>query len=66
VDKLVLKELVTRRQCPHDRRTVDVLITQQGLDLLQKMDDSDLPFGVENLTQAQARQLNQLLDKIRN
>jgi hypothetical protein len=30
------------------------------------MDDSDLPFGVENLTQAQARQLNQLLDKIRN
>jgi DNA-binding MarR family transcriptional regulator len=66
VDKLVLKELVTRRQCEHDRRTVDVLITQKGLDLLQKIDGSDLPFGVENLTKAEARQLNQLLDKVRN
>jgi DNA-binding MarR family transcriptional regulator len=66
VDKLVLKGLVTRRQCPHDRRTVDVLITQKGLDLLQKMDASDLPFGVENLSLSQARQLNKLLDKIRN
>jgi DNA-binding MarR family transcriptional regulator len=66
VDKLVLKELVTRRQCEHDRRTVDVLITHKGLALLQKMDEATFPFGVDNLTEAEARQLNGLLDKIRN
>lgn len=66
VDKLVGKGLVTRRQCPHDRRTVDVLITGQGLELLQRIDDSDFPFGVENLSEEEARHLNCLLDKIRN
>lgn len=66
VDKLVSKGLVTRRQCPHDRRTVDVVITEQGLALLQQIDASDFPFGVENLSQEEAWQLNQLLDKIRN
>jgi DNA-binding MarR family transcriptional regulator len=66
VDKLVAKGLVTRRQCPNDRRTVDVLITEQGLELLQQVDAADFPFGVENLSQEEARQLNQLLDKIRN
>ena len=66
VDKLVLKELVTRCQCEHDRRTVDVLITQKGLDLLQKIDEADFPFGVANLTEVEARELNRLLDKIRN
>jgi DNA-binding MarR family transcriptional regulator len=66
VDKLVLKNLVTRRQCEHDRRTVDVLISPKGLELLQKIDAASFPFGVENLTADEARQLNQLLDKIRN
>ena len=66
VDKLVSKGLVTRRQCPQDRRTVDVLITEQGLELLQRIDASDFPFGVENLSLEEARHLNCLLDKIRN
>jgi DNA-binding MarR family transcriptional regulator len=66
VDKLVVKELVTRCQCEHDRRTVDVLITRKGLDLLQKIDEADFPFGLANLTQEEARDLNRLLDKIRN
>jgi DNA-binding MarR family transcriptional regulator len=66
VDKLVLKGLVTRRQCEHDRRTVDVLITGEGLALLQKIDGGSFPFGVENLSEEEASQLNRLLDKIRN
>ena len=66
VDRLEVKGWVTRRQCPDDRRTVDVLITGAGLKLLEEIDASDFPFGVENLTEAEARQLNQLLDKTRN
>jgi len=66
VDRLVGKGLVTRRQCPQDRRTVDVLITEQGLELLRQIDASNFPFGVEHLSQEEARQLNSLLDKIRN
>jgi DNA-binding MarR family transcriptional regulator len=66
VDKLESKALVTRRQCEHDRRTVDVLITQKGLDLLRKIDEADFPFGVANLTETEARELNRLLNKIRN
>ncbi|KAA5548216.1 MarR family winged helix-turn-helix transcriptional regulator [Adhaeribacter rhizoryzae] len=67
VDKLVAKELVSRTQCEHDRRTVDVLITQGGLDLLKRIDDEskNLHAGVQSLTEDEAEILNQLLDKIR-
>ena len=38
VDKLLAKDLVIRRLCPHDRRAVDVIITEKGLELLEKLD----------------------------
>jgi DNA-binding MarR family transcriptional regulator len=67
VDKLVAKELVTRQQCPNDRRTVDVLITQKGLDVLQQMDELEggKGTGITRLTEEEALQLSDLLDKIR-
>jgi len=65
VDKLEAKNLVTRKQCPNDRRTVDVLITQAGLDLLSRMDEENIYQAINNLTEPEARQLNLLLDKIR-
>ena len=67
VDKLVAKNLVSRTQCEHDRRTVDVMITQAGLDLLNRIDadSKDYFFGLQNLTETEAETLNQLLDKIR-
>ena len=67
VDKLEAKELVTRKQCPSDRRTVDVLITEKGLNLLKEMDglESGEGTGMTNLTAEEAEQLNVLLDKIR-
>lgn len=66
VDKLVAKDLVSRTQCEHDRRTVDVLITEAGLALLERIDTElkDFHFGLQNLSQAEAETLNQLLDKI--
>lgn len=68
VDKLEAKELVTRKQCPADRRTVDVLITPKGLDLLKEMDvlEGGKGTGITNLTEEEAAQLNVLLDKIRD
>ncbi|MDX5437099.1 MAG: MarR family transcriptional regulator [Pontibacter sp.] len=68
VDKLEAKELVTRKQCPADRRTVDVLITAKGLELLKQMDglEGGKGTGITNLTEEEAAQLNSLLDKIRN
>ncbi|ALJ01427.1 MarR family winged helix-turn-helix transcriptional regulator [Rufibacter tibetensis] len=68
VDKLEAKELVTRKQCPTDRRTVDILITEKGLNLLQEMDslgDGGL-IGLKSLTPEEAEQLSSLLDKIRS
>lgn len=66
VDKLEAKELVTRKQCPHDRRTVDVLITEKGLALLQEMDPLEGGTGLQNLTEQEAKELSRLLDKIRD
>ncbi|MFD2245811.1 MarR family winged helix-turn-helix transcriptional regulator [Pontibacter ruber] len=68
VDKLEAKGLVTRKQCPEDRRTVDVLITEQGLELLAKMDNQEggTGTGITNLTEEEAQELSRLLDKIRD
>lgn len=68
VDKLEAKDLVTRKQCPDDRRTVDVLITQKGLDLLDEMDKVEGGHftGIVNLSEADAKELNRILDQIRD
>lgn len=68
MDKLEAKDLATRKQCPNDRRSVDILITETGLELLKKMDAAmeNQQIGFQNLTDAEARELNRLLDKIRD
>ena len=67
LDRLILKKLVTKSQCPNDKRAADVLITEAGLDLLKKsdgkMDETDL--AVFHLTKTEATQLSDLLDKCR-
>ncbi len=66
VDRLVQKALASRTLCPDDRRKVDVLITQKGLDLL-KMIDKRESFLKQHatLSEAEAKTLNALLDKLR-
>lgn len=39
VDKLVAKGCAVRVQCPSDRRQIELTITQEGLDLLARLDD---------------------------
>lgn len=67
VDKLLLKELVLRTECPNDRRAVDVVITEKGLTLLQEIDQYQINWEgtFHNLTEEEANQLSYLLDKIR-
>lgn len=67
VDKLEGKELVIRKQCPNDRRAVDVLISEKGLELLKDLDSSMEAYEqkLNKLSEAEASQLNDLLDKFR-
>ncbi|MCB9245419.1 MAG: MarR family transcriptional regulator [Flavobacteriales bacterium] len=67
VEKLRKKELVERRQCAEDKRQVDVILTDSGLQVLHELDDiiSGVDGSMNHLTEKEANQLNDLLDKLR-
>ncbi|WP_374507465.1 MarR family winged helix-turn-helix transcriptional regulator [Flavobacterium sp.] len=69
VDKLLVKDFVTRKVCPENRRKIEVKITQKGLDLLRELDPKvkahEDSFS-NNLNEDEKAQLNQLLEKFRN
>ncbi len=67
VDKLVLKKYVNRKESKKDRRSVDVKITQLGLDLLSKIDvlQNQMTDSLNNISNEEATLLSDLLDKIR-
>jgi DNA-binding MarR family transcriptional regulator len=68
IDKLLLKEFVTREVCPDNRRKIEVLITQKGLDVLGELDpkvtEHEQIFAA-NLSKNDLEQLNSLLEKYR-
>lgn len=68
VDRLISKGLVKKITCKTDRRLVDVIITDKGKKLLEKMDlkQEDLDNVLKNLTEEEAATLSNLLDKIRD
>ncbi|MBX2934612.1 MAG: MarR family transcriptional regulator [Ferruginibacter sp.] len=68
VDRLVLKGLAKKSICKADKRLVDVSISDKGLKLLSKLDNyqDDMDAVMQNLSAAEAKTLNILLDKIRN
>ena len=68
IDKLLKKGLVTRQVCPSNRRKIDILITQKGLDLLTELDlkvESNNQEITKNLNHKELTTLNNLLDKLR-
>lgn len=67
VERLRLKDLVTRKSAEKDKRAVEVTITEAGLKLLEEMQSSVDEFErlLDNLSEQETRQLNGLLDKIR-
>jgi len=68
IEKLKLKNLLTRKECKEDRRQVDVVITKDGLDLLSEIDKEFNKFEayINCLDSQEANQLNALLDKLAN
>jgi DNA-binding MarR family transcriptional regulator len=67
VDRLIQKGMVSRCTNKKDRRAVDIRISDAGLELLSKMDIEFKPkdFLKDNLTEEEAGQLSDLLDKMR-
>ena len=68
VDKLVEKGLVDRITCPMDRRRVEVSLNQKGIELLavasENLENAFRPKA-SAISQAEANQLSDLLDKMR-
>ena len=69
VDKLIKKKFVNRMTCKENRRKVDITITNNGIEILKKIDpviEYTEKKLTENLTQNELFQLNKLLIKLRN
>ncbi|MHA4843068.1 MarR family winged helix-turn-helix transcriptional regulator [Flavitalea antarctica] len=68
VDRLVKKGLVKKVVCKSDRRLVDVSISETGLELLEKLDQTsdEMDSVINKLSKEEAEKLNELLDKIRS
>ncbi len=69
VDKLLIKNLVTRNVCPANRRKIEVLITSKGLALLTILDPKIIEFEnslADNLSGSDLDLLINLLEKYRN
>ena len=67
VDRIVSKGLVSRTKNSGDKRAVDLLITEKGMQLLQEIEQDMMLDDVlsENLSIEECMQLSELLDKFR-
>jgi DNA-binding MarR family transcriptional regulator len=67
VDRLFEKGLLSRKENPDDRRQKSVEITTKGMELLDKMFSCEQKADtlLKNLSLSEVKQLNYLLDKIR-
>jgi len=65
MDKLCAKKLIERIPCPSDRRVVHIAITAKGKQLLNDISDNFNDDILKNITENEAIQLSELLDKLR-
>ncbi len=68
VDRLISKGLVKKVTCKTDRRLVDVIITDKGKKLLERLDEkqNEIDGVLGNLSEKDANILSDLLDQIRD
>jgi DNA-binding MarR family transcriptional regulator len=68
VDRLIAKGLVKKITCKSDRRLVDVIITEKGKKLLERLDlkQDEIDNVLNRLSEKDANILSELLDKIRD
>ncbi len=67
MDRLVTKGLVSRCKCEGDKRAVDLLITEEGLRVLEDLENDMLMQDIlpQNITEEDCKILSDLLDKFR-
>ena len=68
VDRLVSKGYVVRELCESDRRRVDVVITEKGIEFVKKISsqlDKNIDERLKVMTVEEAELLNSLLDKLK-
>ena len=68
IDKLLLKEMVTREVCPQNRRKIEVRITEKGLKILEELEPKITLHErnlASSLTDEELTELNRLLEKYR-
>ncbi len=68
IERLVKKGYVTSTTCLTDKRLVDVVINDRGMNLLAQMDETmvELDKIFSNLSIGEQKTLNRLLDKLRD
>jgi DNA-binding MarR family transcriptional regulator len=67
VDRLIIKGLVKKVICKTDKRLVDVTITDKGKKILLLLDkaEDEMDAIISDLSAAEVKTLNKLLDKMR-
>ena len=67
VERLRIKGLIKRELSLDDRRRVDVIITEKGLNILSEIDKLNSKYDsiFQNLSSEETKLLNELLDKMR-
>lgn len=67
LDRLLKKNLIHKTQCPNDKRAGEIMITDEGLSLLARIDPgfNEMERHALGITEQEALQLSQLLDKCR-
>lgn len=65
MDKLYDKGYIERVRCENDRRVVYVQINKKGLELLNEINMDEFNNYINKISEMEAKQLNDLLDKIR-
>jgi DNA-binding MarR family transcriptional regulator len=68
VNRLVESGFVERSRSEEDRRHVEIIISEEGLDLLAQIDEQihRVESFLDNLKKSEVKELNRLLDKIRD
>ncbi|WP_370476443.1 MarR family winged helix-turn-helix transcriptional regulator [Tamlana flava] len=65
MDKLCAKNYIERLPSPHDRRVVKIAITEKGIGLLNDIPNTFNAKLLQNLSEEEAEQVSNLLDKMR-
>ena len=69
VDKLLTKGYVERKECPSNRRKMDITITDLGIKDLRIFEQKVISFHqpmMDNLTEEELHQLNHLIKKLKS